>query len=315
MQLSSFRVDWTPPRTWFVTARLLEVAAPVALLGWLTRAGRPSSRPPRCFAPTGEEVPGTALPRPGGACSPCSPSATGRRPSAASSPASCSSRSSRSCTSPSRWATRPCCAGRSWPSGPWRSCSTSSCRRHRGRARPRRPHLARRRFGHVQHRDRASPSWCCPGSAVPVLCLLLLSVSALWWLRLPVEFDAPEDEAEEAVREPRRWRPAPGAGRQRRRPDPRRRRADRAGRAAPAPRSVRTRARRRAATTTTSAASRHRVRRFPWPPGPVVNVLVSEVLVCACVDSRPNGHDLYRSPAPVGSVACSGGVRFVRLAV
>src|SRR5689334_16754348 len=38
MQLSSLRVDWTPPRTWFVTARLLEVAASVAVLGsaWLS---------------------------------------------------------------------------------------------------------------------------------------------------------------------------------------------------------------------------------------------------------------------------------------
>jgi hypothetical protein len=44
------------------------------------------------------------------------------------------------------------------------------------------------------------------GVATPLVCLLLLTVSALWWLRLPAEFDEPEDEP---GREPRRWRPAP----------------------------------------------------------------------------------------------------------
>jgi hypothetical protein len=44
------------------------------------------------------------------------------------------------------------------------------------------------------------------GVTLPVLCLVLLAVAALWWLRLPVEFDEPADEP---VREPRRWRPAP----------------------------------------------------------------------------------------------------------
>lgn len=44
------------------------------------------------------------------------------------------------------------------------------------------------------------------GLATPIVCLLLLAVAALWWLRLPEEFDEPEDEP---VREPRRWRPAP----------------------------------------------------------------------------------------------------------
>lgn len=47
------------------------------------------------------------------------------------------------------------------------------------------------------------------GASVPVLCLLLSSVAALWWLRLPAEFDAPEEEPDKAVREPRRWRPSP----------------------------------------------------------------------------------------------------------
>jgi hypothetical protein len=44
------------------------------------------------------------------------------------------------------------------------------------------------------------------GLAQPVVCLLLLGVVAIWWLRLPEEFDEPEDEP---VREPHRWRPAP----------------------------------------------------------------------------------------------------------
>lgn len=44
------------------------------------------------------------------------------------------------------------------------------------------------------------------GLPMPVVCLLLLAVAAIWWLRLPAEFDEPDDEP---VREPRRWRPAP----------------------------------------------------------------------------------------------------------
>jgi hypothetical protein len=44
------------------------------------------------------------------------------------------------------------------------------------------------------------------GLATPVVCLLVLGVSAIWWLRLPEDFDEPEDEP---VRAPRRWRPAP----------------------------------------------------------------------------------------------------------
>ena len=47
------------------------------------------------------------------------------------------------------------------------------------------------------------------GATLPVLCLLLLSVSALWWLRLPVDFEAPDEEPDPSVRRPRRWRPAP----------------------------------------------------------------------------------------------------------
>ena len=92
MQLSSLRVDWTSPRTWFVTARLLEVAAvwwPSS--GWLAElAGLPVDQPDVRRQPA-SRVPGTALPRPGGACSPCTASGSARPRSADSSPASCSS--------------------------------------------------------------------------------------------------------------------------------------------------------------------------------------------------------------------------------
>ena len=44
------------------------------------------------------------------------------------------------------------------------------------------------------------------GLPMPVVSLLLLGLSAIWWLRLPAEFDEPDGEP---VREPRRWRPAP----------------------------------------------------------------------------------------------------------
>ncbi len=47
------------------------------------------------------------------------------------------------------------------------------------------------------------------GLATPLVCLLLLAVSAVWWLRLPAEFDEPEDEPERCspdggARSPRR---------------------------------------------------------------------------------------------------------------
>ena len=45
------------------------------------------------------------------------------------------------------------------------------------------------------------------GAAVPVVCVVLLGVAAIWWLRLPVEFDGPDDEMDRPVKEPRRWRP------------------------------------------------------------------------------------------------------------
>ena len=44
------------------------------------------------------------------------------------------------------------------------------------------------------------------GLGMPVVCLLLLGLAAIWWLRLPEEFEEPDDEPE---REPHRWRPAP----------------------------------------------------------------------------------------------------------
>jgi hypothetical protein len=44
------------------------------------------------------------------------------------------------------------------------------------------------------------------GIPMPVVCLVLLGLSAIWWLRLPEEFDEPDGEP---VREPHRWRPAP----------------------------------------------------------------------------------------------------------
>lgn len=47
------------------------------------------------------------------------------------------------------------------------------------------------------------------GAAAPVLCLVLLAVAALWWLRLPADFEAPDDEVDRPAKEPRRWRPAP----------------------------------------------------------------------------------------------------------
>ena len=48
------------------------------------------------------------------------------------------------------------------------------------------------------------------GVPIPVICLLLMGLSAIWWLRLPDEFDESDAEPDgERARERRRWRPAP----------------------------------------------------------------------------------------------------------
>ena len=48
------------------------------------------------------------------------------------------------------------------------------------------------------------------GLPIPIICLMLMGLSAIWWLRLPEEFDEPDGEPDgERARERRRWRPAP----------------------------------------------------------------------------------------------------------
>jgi hypothetical protein len=208
MQLSSLRVDWAPSRTWFVTARLLEVAASVALLGagWLSWQTYQSTS--QMFAPNGEPTQGPPF-----------------------------------LDRVAQFAVYSLGYGQA-PIGGIIACllliaivAVLHFAQPVGHASLLRwevfavwavavlLHLlvvAAIVVGLV----RGDPSSAedgsvtfntgpgftevvLAGSAVPVLSLLLLSVSALWWLRLPVEFDAPADEPERSVREPRRWRPAP----------------------------------------------------------------------------------------------------------
>jgi len=209
MQLSSLRVDWTPPRTWFVTARLLEVAASVAVLGsaWLSWQIFESTS--QMYGPNGEAPSGTTpfLDRvaqfatyglgygqaPMGGIIACVllvaivALLTFARPV--------------SHASLLRWEVLAI-----WVvSALLNLVVVAAVGVALFRGDPNAPEEGTVTFD-------AGPGFTevlLSGATIPVLCLLLLSVSALWWLRLPAEFEESDDELEAAVKEPRRWRPAP----------------------------------------------------------------------------------------------------------
>jgi hypothetical protein len=208
MSLSTIRSEWTPARTWFVTARLLEVAAVVAVLGWGLQSWQVYRSTAENFGPDGVQ---TAAP-------PFLDRVTlfamygfgyGQTPFGA--PIACllllalvailHLAQPVSHASVLRWEVLTLWAVvvavnlamalsvvvalvRGDPNAP----DDGAIRVSSG------PGLV---------------ELLAAGSAIPVLCLVLLSVAGLWWLRLPADFEAPEDEPEKAARSPRRWRPAP----------------------------------------------------------------------------------------------------------
>jgi hypothetical protein len=208
MQLSSLRVDWTPPRAWFVTARLLEAAAAVAVLGsgWL--GWQMFQTTAQMYGPDGEATPGgpSFLDR-------VAQFATyglsyGQAPLAGivaclllvAIVAILHVARPVSHASLLRWEVLVIWAGaalldlvvlvaigialfRGDPNNPDDGTITIN----------------------------TGPGFTevlLSGATIPVVWLLLLSVSALWWLRLPAEFEEP-DEPEAVARESRRWRRAP----------------------------------------------------------------------------------------------------------
>ena len=152
----------------------------------------------------------TTVPRPGRPCSPCTASASARRPSAASSPACCSWRSWPCCTSPSRSATRRLLRGRSRRLGRGRPAQPGRRARDRGGAGPRRPQRARRRRGDLDNGGPGFTELVLDGLDRPgASACSSWRCAALWWLRLPVEFDAPDEEPRRRRRGAAALAPAP----------------------------------------------------------------------------------------------------------
>ncbi|WP_157606385.1 hypothetical protein [Phycicoccus sp. Soil802] len=209
MPLSTVRVEWTPPRTWFVTARLLEVAAVVAVLGWALQSwqvyqstaqnfgedGTPTGAPPFLDRVTLFAMYGFGY---------------GQAPFSA--PLAClvllglvailHFAQPVSHASVLRWEVFSLWAVVFLGNVVLVLSVVVALVRGDPNAPP--------DDGVV--RIDTGPSIIevlAAGATLPVLCLLLLSVSALWWLRLPVDFEAPDEEPDPSVRRPRRWRPAP----------------------------------------------------------------------------------------------------------
>ena len=208
MQLSSLRIDWTPSRTWFVTARLLEVAAAVAVLGAGLLSWQMFESTSQMFGPDGASITdGTPfLDR----VAQFGIYGLGYGQAPVSGIVACllllavvavlhlarpvSHASLLRWEAFSVWvvatllnlvvlAAVVVAVVRGDPNSPEETPGTITI--------------------------DTGPSFVdvlASGATLPVLDLLLLSVSALWWLRLPVEFEAPEDEP---AHEPRRWRPPP----------------------------------------------------------------------------------------------------------
>jgi hypothetical protein len=207
MQLSSMRLDWTQPRTWFVTARLLEVAAAVSVAASVVQTWEVFQSTTQGFGPNGELLPDGP---------PLLDRVTlfamygfgfGQAPLAAlvssllllfgvlavlyfAQPVSHASLL--------RWEAFAV----------WLAilvlnvCFVLSTTVALFRGDP-----SQAEAGSITFNSGPSTTeTLLVGLAQPLVCLLLLGLAAIWWLRLPGEFEEPEDEP---VREPHRWRPAP----------------------------------------------------------------------------------------------------------
>ncbi|GAA2168782.1 hypothetical protein [Pedococcus bigeumensis] len=209
MQLSTVRVEWTPPRTWFVTARLLEVAAGVAVLGWALQSWQVYQSTAQNFGSDGSP---TAAPSFLDRVTLFAMYGFGYGQAPFAAPIAClllvalvailHFAQPVSHASVLRWEVF----------GLWSVVALGSLAMVLSvvvalfRGDPNAPPDD----GSI--RIETGPGITevlAAGATLPVLCLLLLAVSALWWLRLPVDFEAPEEEPETAVRRPRRWRAAP----------------------------------------------------------------------------------------------------------
>jgi hypothetical protein len=206
MQLSSFRVEWTPPRTWFVTARLLEVVALVAVLGLAMQSWQVYDSTTQGFGDNGQPL---------ATSTPFLDRVTlfasygfgyGQTPFAGA--VACivvlavlailHFAGPVSHASLLRWEVLAVWALVLLLNLAFALSTVVAL--VRGDPNAPEPGVV------VYGEGPGFTTLLLSGATVPVVCLLLLVVSGLWWLRLPVDFEAPDDET---VRAPRRWRPAP----------------------------------------------------------------------------------------------------------
>ncbi|SDP17432.1 hypothetical protein SAMN04489867_1627 [Pedococcus dokdonensis] len=208
MQLSRWSAGWSPPRTWFVTARLLEVAAGVGVLGWVLMCWQAWQTTRQNFGPEGNPTePPPFLDR------------------------------------VSQFATYGFGFGQNLFGGMLALLLVLAVVAILHFAQPV-SHASLLRWevlvlgavtvlvnlgmlaAIVVALVRGDPNAATPGTvtfdtgpgytellisgaAAPVLGLVLMAAGAIWWLRLPADFEAPDDELDKPAREPRRWRPAP----------------------------------------------------------------------------------------------------------
>jgi hypothetical protein len=218
MQLSSIRVGWAPPRTWFVTARLLEVAALVAVVGLAMQSWQVYQATGQGFRDSGQSLADTT---------PFLDRVTlfasygfgfGQAPVAGT--VACflvlallailHFAQPVSHAALLRWEVLAVWA----PTVLLNLAFVLSTAVALVRGDPNAPPDG------VVSGSGPGPGFTTAlltGVTVPVLCLLLLSVSAIWWLRLPADFEAPEEGQDDgqhegpvkSLRAARRWRPAP----------------------------------------------------------------------------------------------------------
>lgn len=211
MQLSSFRVEWTAPRTWFVTVRLLEVAALVSVLGLALQSWQVFQSTNQGFGDNGEPLSQntpfldrvTFFASYGFGFGQTSIAGTVACLLVLAVLAILHFAQPVSHAALLRWEVLAVGAMVTLLNLSFVLATVVAL----VRGNPSDPDT-----GVVYGQGPGFTTVLLTGVTVPVLCLLLSSVAAIWWLRLPLEFEVPDegpDEPDRSAREPRRWRPSP----------------------------------------------------------------------------------------------------------
>lgn len=234
MQLTSTRLDWTLPRTWFVTARLLEVAAATAIAASAYQSWLVFQTTTQTFGPNGELLPDGPPFLDRVALFAMYGFGFGQSTSAAliacvlllAALAVLHLAQPVGHAALLRWEVFAV-----WlAAAVFNLCMVLASAVGLFRGDPNAPETDTEVF----NTGPTPTEQVLGGLAMPVICLLLLGLSAIWWLRLPEDFDELDDERDdkrdggadtgtdagtdagpdtgrdsERMRGSRRWRPAP----------------------------------------------------------------------------------------------------------